>query len=81
VPPIAANTDAVCFVSVTARDLPASRRHMSLLGRLALLVVEDLRLQHLAEAHAVAVLRDVDVEVALDMLPHNLRPLPRLHDS
>ncbi len=28
----------------------------------------------------MAVLRDVDVEVALDMPPHTLRPLPRLSD-
>ena len=53
---------------------------MRLIGRLALLVVKDIRIQRLAEAHAVPVLRDVDAEVVFDFFPHNLRPLPRLCD-
>ena len=36
------------------------------------------RLQHAAQADAVAVRRDVDVEIAITLLPHNLRPLSSL---
>ncbi len=82
VPPIASIKAAVHFLSamptLDATFLPAGVTCAFL--DLALLVVEDLRLQHLAEAHAVPVWRDVDVEVALDMLPHNLGPLPHVSD-
>ncbi len=72
VPPvIAAISEAVCFVS----GMPTHSATMTFLPAGVTRACEDLRLQHLAEARAVPVLRDVHVELTRDMLPHNLRPL------
>jgi hypothetical protein len=51
------------------RSIPCPAPGSVQLFGLSLLVVDDLCLQHPVEAHAVPVLRDVDVEVAPTQSP------------